>query len=126
VYQAGTLSGNPLATAAGLAVLERLDDAAYATLTARASRFADGLAKVLPDAQVTQVVTLTGVFFCPTPVTDYGGAQQADHQAYARFFHAMLDAGIFLAPSGYETLFVSLAHTDELIDQTIDAVAAYD
>ena len=126
VYQAGTLSGNPLATAAGLAVLGQLDDDAYAVLAARATRFADGLAKALPDAQVTQVGTLTGIFFRTAPVTNYEEAQQADHGAYARFFHAMLDAGIFLAPSGYETLFVSLAHTDDLIDQTVEAAAAHD
>ena len=126
VYQAGTLSGNPLATAAGLAVLGQLDDDAYAVLAARATRFADGLAKALPDAQVTQVGTLTGIFFRTALVTNYEEAQQADHGAYARFFHAMLDAGIFLAPSGYETLFVSLAHTDDLIDQTVEAAAAHD
>ena len=126
VYQAGTLSGNPLATAAGLAVLGQLDDDAYAVLAARATRFADGLAKALPDAQVTQVGTLTGIFFRTAPVTNYEEAQQADHGAYARFFHAMLDADIFLAPSGYETLFVSLAHTDDLIDQTVEAAAAHD
>jgi glutamate-1-semialdehyde 2,1-aminomutase len=68
---------------------------------------------------------LTGVFFSPAPVTDYTQAQAADHREYARFFHAMLDAGIFFAPSGYETLFVSLAHTDGLIDETIEAVAAH-
>ena len=124
VYQAGTLSGNPLATAAGLAVLGQLDDDAYADLAARATRFADGLAKALPDAQVTPGQgTLTGLFFRTAPVTNYEEAQQADHEAYARFFHAMLDAGIFLAPSGYETLFVSLAHTDDLIDQTVEAAA---
>jgi glutamate-1-semialdehyde 2,1-aminomutase len=122
VYQAGTLSGNPLATAAGLAVLHELDDQAYEDLTAKATRFADGLSKALPDAQITQVQTLTGVFFSPKPVTNYEEAQAADHESYARFFHAMLDRGIFLAPSGYETLFVSLAHTDALIDQTISAV----
>jgi glutamate-1-semialdehyde 2,1-aminomutase len=121
VYQAGTLSGNPLATAAGLAVLALLDDAAYADLTTRATRFADGLRSALPNAQVTQVATLTGFFFATTPVTDYDGAQQADHQAYARFFHAMLDRDVFLAPSGYETLFVSLAHTDDIVDATIRA-----
>jgi glutamate-1-semialdehyde 2,1-aminomutase len=122
VYQAGTLSGNPLATAAGLAVLAELDDAAYAGLTAKATRFADGLARALPDAQVTRAGTLTGLFFADAPVTDYDEAQKADHPRYARFFHALLDTGVFLAPSGYETLFVSLAHTDDLIDQTIDLV----
>jgi glutamate-1-semialdehyde 2,1-aminomutase len=125
VYQAGTLSGNPIATAAGLAVLDQLDDRAYATLEARATRFADGLARALPDAQVTRVVTLSGVFFSAAPVTNYADAQHADHQAYARFFHALLDAGIFLAPSGYETLFVSLAHTDDLIDETVEVAGSF-
>jgi glutamate-1-semialdehyde 2,1-aminomutase len=122
VYQAGTLSGNPLATAAGLAVLRELDGTAYATLTEKAARLADGLAKALPTAQVTQVQTLAGVFFGAHPVTNYDEAQKADHAAYARLFHHLLDRGIFLAPSGYETLFVSLAHTDDLIDETIHTV----
>ena len=117
VYQAGTLSGNPLATAAGLTVLSLLDDAAYADLTKRATRFADGLRDACTsagvDAQVTQVGTLTGIFFSAAPVTDYDGARAADHAAYGRFFHAMLDRGVFLPPSGYETMFVSLAHDDE-------------
>jgi glutamate-1-semialdehyde 2,1-aminomutase len=121
VYQAGTLSGNPLATAAGLAVLAELDDAAYAQLTKQATRFADGLTRALPDARITQVQTLTGIFFTNTPVTNYEAAQQADHQRYARFFHALLDRDIFFPPSGYETLFVSLAHTNSVIDDTISA-----
>ena len=124
VYQAGTLSGNPLATAAGLAVLHELDDEAYANLTRKATRFADGLRAALPNAQITQVGTLTGIFFANTPVTNYEQAQAADHDHYARFFHHMLDADTFLAPSGYETLFVSLAHTDQIIDQTIEAAAS--
>jgi glutamate-1-semialdehyde 2,1-aminomutase len=125
VYQAGTLSGNPLATAAGLAVLALLDDAAFAELDVKATRFADGLARALPDVRVTQVKTLTGIFFAAEPVTDYDRAQAADHVRYAGLFHHLLDAGVFLAPSGYETLFVSLAHTDELIDQTVEIAAAY-
>ena len=128
VYQAGTLSGNPLATAAGLAVLALLDDEAYAELTRGATRFAAGLRDAFVDAgvdaQVTEVGPLTGFFFSPTPVTNYAEAQQADHTNYARFFHAMLDRGIFLAPSGYETLFVSLAHTDAQIDETLQAASA--
>jgi glutamate-1-semialdehyde 2,1-aminomutase len=125
VYQAGTLSGNPLATAAGLAVLGELSDASYTELEARAAIFAAGLRAAFGDAgvaaQVTQVGTLTGVFFAASPVTDYAQAQQADHERYARFFHAMLDRGVFLAPSGYETLFVSLAHDDETLETTIAA-----
>jgi glutamate-1-semialdehyde 2,1-aminomutase len=121
VYQAGTLSGNPLATAAGLAVLAQLDDTAYTTLEAKAQRFAEGLEKALPDAHVTRVGTLTGVFFTHDPVTNYEQAQKADHARYARLFHHLLNTGHFLAPSGYETLFVSLAHEDEAIDETISA-----
>jgi glutamate-1-semialdehyde 2,1-aminomutase len=123
VYQAGTLSGNPLATAAGLAVLSELDDEAYAALTRQATRFADGLRAALRDsplkAQVTQAGTLTGLFFADTPVTRFDEAQAADHACYGRFFHALLDGGVFLPPSGYETMFVSLAHGDADIDHTL-------
>ncbi len=125
VYQAGTLSGNPLATAAGLAVLDLLDDDAYATLETKATRFADGLTKALPDATVTRVGTLTGLFFAPAPVTNYEDAQKADHARYAQLFHHLLRAGHFLAPSGYETLFVSLAHEDEHLDETLAAAAEF-
>jgi glutamate-1-semialdehyde 2,1-aminomutase len=125
VYQAGTLSGNPLATAAGLAVLGLLDQAAYVDLTARATRFATGLRDAFSDAgvdaQVVQVNTLTGFFFTPSPVANYADAQRADHKLYARFFHALLERSVFLAPSGYETLFVSLAHRDEILDESIAA-----
>ena len=80
---------------------------------------------------MTQVGTLTGVFFSPTSVTNYVEAQAADHERYARFFHALLDAGsvperqtgVFFPPSGYEALFVSLAHGDRELDHTVDAVA---
>ena len=123
VYQAGTLSGNPLATAAGLAALAQLDAAVYATLEQRVARLGAGLAEALAAAglaaQTPRVTTLTGLFFSPTPVHDYAEAQAADHARFAAFFHAMLRRGVFLAPSGYETMFVSLAHTDEDIDRTI-------
>ena len=125
VYQAGTLSGNPVATAAGLAVLRELTAESYTTLEARATRFAAGLTKALPDARITQVGTLTGVFFASSPVTNYEQAQQADHPRYAQLFHHLLDQGHFLAPSGYETLFVSLAHTDEQIDETVTAAQQF-
>ncbi|HEX5615959.1 MAG TPA: glutamate-1-semialdehyde 2,1-aminomutase [Acidimicrobiia bacterium] len=127
VYQAGTLSGNPLATAAGRAVLAHLDDAAYADLEARAARLADGLRDALAPlyAQVTRVNTLVGLFFAPAPVTHYDAAKAADHEQYARLFHALLAAGTFFAPSGYETLFPSLAHSDADIDATIAAAADF-
>jgi len=125
VYQAGTLSGNPLATAAGLAVLDELDDDSYTELVRRAQRLEDGLRKAFADAglaaQVTRAFTLVGMFFSDTAVTDYEGARAADHARYARVFHSLLDQGVFFAPSGYETLFPSLAHNDAEIDATIVA-----
>ncbi len=125
VYQAGTLSGNPLATAAGLAVLAHLDDASFVDLDAKATRLADGLADAFGAAgvaaRVTRVGTLVGWFFTEGEVTDYEGAKNADHRRYARFFHGMLDRGFSFAPSGYETTFVSLAHTDNDLDATIAA-----
>jgi glutamate-1-semialdehyde 2,1-aminomutase len=132
VYQAGTLSGNPLATAAGLAALAALDDDAYATLERSATALEDGLRvafeKAGLPAQVTRVHTLVGLFLTDGPVRDYDGAQRADHARYARFFNGMLERGVFLAPSGYETMFPSLAHTDADIEATaaaaIDAAAA--
>jgi glutamate-1-semialdehyde 2,1-aminomutase len=125
VYQAGTLSGNPLATAAGLAVLAELDDASYAALERSAERLEDGLRKVFADAgiaaQVTRAFTLLGVFFADAPVVDYDAARRADHMRYARVFHALLDQDVYFPPSGYEALFPSLAHSDADIDVTIEA-----
>jgi glutamate-1-semialdehyde 2,1-aminomutase len=123
VYQAGTLSGNPLATAAGLAALAELDDTAYAALEQTAQRFEEGLQKALDGAIVTRAFTLVGVFFADSPVHDYDAARAADHKRYAQLFHSLLDKGVFFAPSGYETLFTSLAHTDDDIDRTIDAAS---
>jgi glutamate-1-semialdehyde 2,1-aminomutase len=127
VYQAGTLSGNPLATAAGLAVLAQLDAGSYDELEATAARLADGLRRVFEDAgvaaQVTRAFTLVGLFFSPAPVHNYEEARAADHARYANLFHGLLDRGVYFAPSGYETLFPSLAHTEADIDRTIEAVA---
>jgi glutamate-1-semialdehyde 2,1-aminomutase len=125
VYQAGTLSGNPLATAAGLAVLAELDDASYAALERGAERLEDGLRKAFADAgiaaQVTRAFTLLGIFFANAPVVDYDAARRADHARYARVFHALLDQDVYFPPSGYEALFLSLAHSDADIDTTIEA-----
>src|SRR5918999_1007821 len=97
VYQAGTLSGNPLATAAGLAVLSRLDADSYALLAATATALADGLRSAITGAgvavQIPQVGPLVGLFFAEAPVVDYASAQGADAKRYARFFHEMLDRG---------------------------------
>ena len=125
VYQAGTLSGNPLATAAGLAVLAELTSDSYVELERLATRLANGLRSAFADTgvagQVAQAFTLDGIFFSPTEVTNYDQARAGDTEAYAQFFHAMLSSGIYIAPSAFETMFVSLAHTDDEIDQIVAA-----
>jgi glutamate-1-semialdehyde 2,1-aminomutase len=118
---------NPLATAAGLAVLAQLDSGSYDQLEATAARLAHGLRGAFRDAgtaaQVTRAFTLVGVFFSPAPVHNYEDARAADHARYATLFHGLLDRSVYFAPSGYETLFPSLAHTDADIDRTIEAVS---
>jgi len=125
VYQAGTLSGNPLATAAGLAALGELNDGSYTELERIATRLADGLRAAFSAAgvagQVPRAFTLDGIFFSPTEVSNYDDARAADSAAYANFFHGMLDRGIYIAPSAFETMFPSLAHTDAEIDRIIAA-----
>jgi glutamate-1-semialdehyde 2,1-aminomutase len=127
VYQAGTLSGNPLATAAGLAVLAELDDDVYATIESRATALTDGLASALSDAglvvRTPRAATLVGLFFAAEPVRNYDDARATDTAAYARFFHGMLDRGVYFAPSAYEAMFPSLAHTDADIARTIELAA---
>ncbi len=128
VYQAGTLSGNPLATAAGLAQLRQLDDEAYRRLEATATRLADGLTKAFADRGVAAVVPrvgpLVGLFFSEAQPLDFDQAQAAaGNGLYARFFHGMLERGIALPPGPYEALFPSLAHTDDVIDATTSAAA---
>jgi glutamate-1-semialdehyde 2,1-aminomutase len=128
VYQAGTLSGNPLATAAGLAVLAELDPAAYDRLDAIAASLQSVLAGALADAgveaQVPRVGPLVGLHFSPTPVRDYDEARAGgDTGRYKRFFRGMLDRGIAMAPGPYEALFPSLAHTDADIARTGEAAA---
>jgi glutamate-1-semialdehyde 2,1-aminomutase len=127
VYQAGTLSGNPLATAAGAAALEALDATAYVTLEARAARLADGLQQVLDEAGIAAVVprwrTLVGLFLGERAPTDYDGARTTDERTYAALFHALLDRGVAIAPGAYEVLFCGLAHTDGIIDRTLELAA---
>jgi glutamate-1-semialdehyde 2,1-aminomutase len=132
VYQAGTLAGNPVATAAGLAVLAQLDDASYVELERIATRLSDGLAQAAADAgvaaQLPRAWTIDGLFFtrpgsADGPVRDYEDAKAADADRYARFFHGMLERGVFLAPSAFESIFPSLAHTDADIDRTIAAAS---
>ena len=129
VYQGGTLSGNPLATAAGLAALHQLDEARYGELTAKAQRLAAGLAEAIGGAgigvQALNVGPLVGLFFTDDPVRHYDDAKAAAATGrYAPFFHGMLDRGFALAPGPYEALFPSLAHSDADLDQTIEAAAA--
>jgi glutamate-1-semialdehyde 2,1-aminomutase len=125
VYQAGTLSGNPLATAAGLAALSLLDRAAYAALTATAERLAGQLRAAFAaagiPALVPQEAALVGLFFGTEAPTDYPSAQRTDTQRYAAFFHAMLDRGVALAPGAYEVMFPGLAHTAAVIDEVAAA-----
>ena len=128
VYQAGTLSGNPLATAAGLATLELLDAAAYRKLEDTAAALGDGLADVFAAAGVAAVVprvgTLLGLFFGATAPVNFDEADAlASNGVYPRFFHGLLDRGVALAPGPYEALFVGLAHTPEVIEATLDAAA---
>jgi glutamate-1-semialdehyde 2,1-aminomutase len=123
VYQAGTLAGNPLATAAGLAMLERLDDSVYAELEQRGARLEAGLA---PHGRVQRVGALATLFMTDAPVRDFDDAQRCDTERYAALFRHLLSRGIYIAPSQFEAMFLSLAHGDEEIDRTIDAVAEFD
>jgi glutamate-1-semialdehyde 2,1-aminomutase len=125
VYQAGTLSGNPVAVAAGLAQLRLLDDAAYDGLQRRADLVLNGFAKAFAEhaipVQIQRVRSLAGLFFANAPVADFDAARAADHDRYARFFHGMLAHGVYLPPSGYEAFFFSLAQTDDDLSATVDA-----
>ena len=128
VYQAGTLSGNPLATAAGLATLEQLTPDAYRALTDTAARLADGMTAAAASAGVVctapRVGSLLGVFFCDEAPSDFDQAKAAaENGVYPRAFHALLEAGVAFAPGPYEALFPSLAHSDDHIDATVEAFA---
>jgi len=126
VYQAGTLSGNPLAMTAGIATLGALQkEGVYEELEDKAGRLAEGLTEAAASIEVpvrlNRVGSIMTVFFTETEVVDYSTATASDNHKYASYFHAMLAAGVYLAPSQYEALFVSLAHTDRDIAATIHA-----
>jgi glutamate-1-semialdehyde 2,1-aminomutase len=126
VYQAGTLSGNPLAVAAGRATLALLGEPAYLHLSATTEALAAGLREAAGDAPV-QVVTAPGlltVFFSAEPVRDYAGAQACDLEAYGAWCRALLARGVYPPPSQFEAWFPSLAHTAEHVDRTVEAAAA--
>jgi glutamate-1-semialdehyde 2,1-aminomutase len=127
VYQAGTLSGNPLATAAGLATLAMLTDDFYSQLAGRVACFAAGMNEAFERSglgwQVPTVATLSGIFPGVELPVDYAAATACDEQGYARFFHGMLRRGVALAPGAYEVMFCGLAHTGALLDRVIEATA---
>ncbi len=126
VYQAGTLSGNPLATAAGLATLDVLEEpGVFDSIEHRFTKLCANLGELAKEAGVpvyqTQVGTMACMFFQEGPVQNYADATKSDTDRYARFFHAMLEGGVYLAPSQFEAMFMSLAHDDAAVDQTLDA-----
>src|SRR5712691_8798366 len=124
VYQAGTLSGNPLATAAGLAVLRRLGDpAVYDELERRGARLERGLG---PHGRFQRVGAMATLCMIDEPVRNFDDAQQADTDRYGALFRHLLERGIYVAPSQFEAMFISLAHGDEEIDRTSQAVADFD
>lgn len=129
IYQAGTLSGNPLAMAAGLATLDAIaaDEDFYETLEETSAQLVGGLLKAARKADldgnicIQRVGSMVCVFFAPTPVDSYDAATSSNTRAFAAFFHTMLESGIYLPPSAYESWFVSAAHGPEEIRQTLDA-----
>jgi len=127
VYQAGTLAGNPLAMAAGLAALRRLRPALYDHLEQRGAQLEKGLVSAAEDAGVpvhlSRVGSMVGLFFCEGPVRNYAEARAADRNAYARLFRSLLRRGVYLPPAPFETIFLSTAHTIEEVDRTVEAAA---
>ena len=126
VYQAGTLAGNPLATAAGLATLEVLEASNnFDSIAGKLTALGDGLGKIAEEAGVpvyqTQVGSMACLFFNEEPVRNYEDATRSDTDRYAKFFWGMLEAGVYFTPSQFETCFMSLAHSEEDVGRTLDA-----
>ncbi|HST52469.1 MAG TPA: glutamate-1-semialdehyde 2,1-aminomutase [Pyrinomonadaceae bacterium] len=126
VYQAGTLSGNPLAMTAGLATLRRLRDrAVYERLEEAGRRLTEGLSEAAREAGVETATNRVGsmftTFFTDSPVEDWPTAAKSDRERYGKFFHSMLEEGVYLAPSQFEAAFIGVAHTDDLLERTIEA-----
>jgi len=129
VYQAGTLSGNPLAMAAGIITLRTLHgDAPYLVLDDLARQLTEGLLALATraeiDVQLNRVGSMFTLFFTDAPVTDYASAKRSDTDRYARFFRALLDRGVYFPPSQFEACMLSLAHLDRDITQTLEAAEA--
>jgi glutamate-1-semialdehyde 2,1-aminomutase len=128
VYQAGTLSGNPVAVAAGLATLRAIQEPGfYERLSARTRALTDGLASAAAHAGVAfsaqSIGGMFGIYFAKSVPDSYAAVMRCDKERFNRFFHSMLDAGIYLAPSAFEAGFVSSAHTAANIDETVRAAA---
>lgn len=122
VYQAGTLSGNPLAMNAGLAQLRSLQTpGTYAHLEQTTTRLADGLRELSKSIQVVSVPGMLGVFFTSKPVNDFESAQKCDTELFGKVWRSLVDKGIYWPPSQFETAFISLVHTKNDIDNTIKA-----
>jgi glutamate-1-semialdehyde 2,1-aminomutase len=127
IYQAGTLSGNPLAMAAGLATLHKLNrPGVYEELEKKSAYLSDGIGRVLGETGAnytqTRVGSMFSLFFSREPAVDDGISRLCDLEMFNRYFRGMLKRGIYLAPSQFEAGFISLAHSDEDIDKTIEAV----
>lgn len=127
IYQAGTLSGNPLAMAAGLATLGKLKTMAYSQLESRTTAFAKELGDTLREkgvpVQAPAIASMFSIFFSETPVVNFEQARASDQKLYTKFYKQMRERGIYLAPSGFETGMVSFAHTEEDFDRTLDAAS---
>jgi glutamate-1-semialdehyde 2,1-aminomutase len=126
IYQAGTLSGNPLAMTAGLATLRRLrDKTIYERLEAAGERLCTGMRTAAEEAGIDTTTNRVGsmwtTFFTNQPVTDWESASRSNRETFGKFFHGMLENGVYLAPSQFEAGFISIQHNDELIDTTIEA-----
>lgn len=127
VYQAGTLSGNPLAMSAGIATLKILKrSGVYENLEKKTKRLVNGIKEAAKKydipLQINQIASMFSIFFNKNPVKNYETALKSDNEMFIKYFYGMLKRGIYLAPSAYEASFVSIAHTDEDIDKTIEAV----
>ena len=127
VYQAGTLSGNPVAMAAGIANLTWLKEhpELYIQINRNAAYLADGLRQAFPNYTVNQVGSVLCLFFTPDPVTDYPSARKSDLSIYARYFHHMMEHGIYLAPAQFEAMFLSAAHSKSDLDITIQTAKEF-
>ncbi len=128
VYQAGTLSGNPLAVTAGIETLKRLKaPGVYKTLEKLSAELAQGIGEAAKKANVsvtqTRVGSMLTTFFANGPVVDYATAKQSDTKKYATFFQRMLEQGVYLAPSQFEAAFLSLAHTGADVKKTVEAAS---